>query len=60
MSRPITATPPLNKRETIRFLRNLEKDEKCGPVPTPKLKEAERKIREKYNDRINDAEPRYQ
>lgn len=48
MSRPITATPPLNKRETRRFLRNLEKDRKCGPVPAPKLKDAECKIREKF------------
>ena len=49
MSRPISGTPPLNKRETRRFLKNLATSKPVGSVPTPKLKEAERKIREKFN-----------
>ena len=48
---PITETPPLNRRETRRFLRNLEKDKPVGRVPVPKLKEAERKIRELFATR---------
>ena len=48
---PISGTPPLNRKEWKRFLKNVEANEnnKTVLVPTPKLKEAERKIKEKYS-----------
>ena len=53
MSRLITGTPPLNRKEWKRFMKNVAENlnKKVGPVPTPKLKAAVRKIREMY-DRI--------
>ncbi len=50
MSRPITGTPPLSRKEWKTFTERIARDvdKKVGLVPTPKLEEAVRKIREKY------------
>ncbi len=47
MARPITGTPPLSQEEWDRFIYRVDRDKekKVGLVPTPKLKEAVRKIR---------------
>ena len=50
MSRPITGTPPLNRKEWDKFVKRINQDvnKKVGPVPTPKLKYAEEKIRRMF------------
>ena len=50
MSLPIRPTPKLNRKATKRFLAMVKEGLKhpAGPVPTPKLEEARKKVLENY------------
>ena len=53
MSRPIKATPTLNAKQSKKFLKQVEEGLKnpTGPVPTPKINEAMRKIMEDVKEK---------
>jgi len=46
MARKITATPKLNKKESVDFLRRVQSKETVasGPIPTPKLTRFAKKL----------------